>query len=308
MGHAQPAQRRAELTARLRMLREHAEVAREDAARLLGCTPSKIGDLETGRSKPKRAELEKLLIHYGAPQHEREYLLALARMPAPRRPQGTYSTLGVPAIQRRVLDLEAQAVSACYYSSELLPPPLRVVSYADAVLVDDEPDSRKRQKLAELQVSRRDHFKELIDSEPLRYRCFLGEAALHSGIGGREVMLEQLRYLCYLTASLPHLELRLVPLGMGGHALLGQTITLYSFRSPAPPQLVTEGVSQSFVHRSGRTVRDAGRAFYSLANRALTRADTVTRLTKRINALSAAKATSPAPGSAATASSMSGPK
>lgn len=306
MGNAQPAQRRAELAARLRKSRLHADVGRKDAARLLGCTPSKIGDLETGRSNPKQAELEKLLIHYGVPQIEREHLLALARMPAARKPQGTYSELSVSAIQRRVLDLEAQAVSACYYSSELLPPPLRVVDYADAVLVDDEPDSRKRRKLAELQVSRHDHLKELADGEPLRYRCFLGEAALHSGIGGREVMLEQLRYLCFLTASLPHLELRLVPLGTQGHALLGQTITLYSFRSPAPPQLVTEGVSQSFIHRSGRTVRDTGRAFYLLANKALTKADTVTRLTRRINALSTAKVTSPAPGSAATASSTPG--
>ncbi|WP_368860541.1 Scr1 family TA system antitoxin-like transcriptional regulator [Amycolatopsis magusensis] len=75
-----------------------------------------------------------------------------------------------------------------------------------------------------------------------------------------EVRLEQLRYLRYLTASIPQLELRLVPLGTEG-PLLGERTTLYFFRPPAPPRLVTEGISQSFIHRSARTVRDTGRAF-----------------------------------------------
>ncbi len=59
-----PTIERVQVAAMLRSMREEAGITREQSAQALGCTTSKIGDLETGRSAPKVAELDRLLDLY----------------------------------------------------------------------------------------------------------------------------------------------------------------------------------------------------------------------------------------------------
>ncbi|MGH3810555.1 MAG: helix-turn-helix domain-containing protein, partial [Pseudonocardiaceae bacterium] len=63
---------RVQVAATLRRMREEAGLSREQVARVLGCTTSKIGDLETGRSGAKPVELAALLDRYGVTGDERD--------------------------------------------------------------------------------------------------------------------------------------------------------------------------------------------------------------------------------------------
>ncbi|MGH4015546.1 MAG: helix-turn-helix domain-containing protein, partial [Pseudonocardiaceae bacterium] len=88
MGQRQMNTERVQVAATLRRMRDEAGLTREQAAEVLGCSASKIGDLETGRSGPKPAELAALLDRYGVSGDERDDLIAFSRESQSRRPRG----------------------------------------------------------------------------------------------------------------------------------------------------------------------------------------------------------------------------
>ncbi|MBP2185242.1 helix-turn-helix domain-containing protein [Amycolatopsis magusensis] len=253
---------RVQVAAVLRRLREQAGVTRGEAAELLGCTPSKIGDLELGRSGAKPAELEKLLVHYGAGPGQRTELIRCARDAHGRKPRGTYGPAPVPANLRRVLDLEAQARETAHYSGELVPPLLQVRAYAEALLMGESV------KLVELRLSRRECL-ERTDRPRLRLRCVLAESVLRTGIGGRAVMAAQLTRLCWLNEAVPNVEIQVLPTGTGVHPFLGRTVTLHSFPPPAPAVLITDGHDRDVFCDRPAVVRQAAERFTALRARAL---------------------------------------
>lgn len=51
------------------------------------------------------------------------------------------------------------------------------------------------------------------DREPLRYWCVLGEAALRTGIGGPEVMREQIEQLVDLNETRDNVVVQVLPFG-----------------------------------------------------------------------------------------------
>ncbi|MFI6031380.1 helix-turn-helix domain-containing protein [Amycolatopsis magusensis] len=269
---------RPELGALLRRLREEAGVTREEAAAVIGCTPSKIGDLELARSNPKPAETAFLLEKYRVPAEKRSWILNHVRQQAGRKPRGTYTDAAPPQQLRRLVELESQAVAACYYSAEVIPPPLQTPDYAEALIAAVEPNTAKVKNLANFQLTRR-HAIDRPDGNPsLKYRCFLGEAILHANIGGEATMIEQLTHLRDLAIRLPNLELRLVPFGSSIHALLGHSTTLYYFQKPAQPRLISEVPGHRFVRHLAAPTRHAIDAFDLLATTALNRHRTVHRL------------------------------
>lgn len=236
-----------QVAATLRRMREHARVTRDEAATVLGCTKSKIGDLETGRSKPKPAELERLLDHYGVLGPERAELVEFSRTSRTRRKPSQYTTAVIPTNIRRAVDLEVQAVSTVFFSSELIPGALQIPAYAKAILDwgwEDQPeDVAKRLELR----AERAAVLTRTDRPPLRYRCVLGEAALRSDIGGPEVIREQIEHLVRLNRTLHNVAIQILPLGAGPHAFLGITVTLHRFLPPAPDLLILEGYGREIV-------------------------------------------------------------
>src|SRR2546430_9303525 len=104
-----------QVAATLRRLREAARVTRAEAARLLNCSVSKISDLEVGRSKPKVAELESLLDHYGTTGADRDELIAFARTTPRRRPPSDYATAVLPAGLRPAAELGDQPLRSGSY-------------------------------------------------------------------------------------------------------------------------------------------------------------------------------------------------
>jgi hypothetical protein len=231
----------------LRRLREAAGVSRHAAAAVLGCSVSKIGDLEVGRSKPKPAELESLLNHYGNTGQDRDELIEFARTSRGRRKPSPYPTAVIPADIRRAVDLQAQAVRSVFYSSELIPRPLQVRSYAEAILSwagANRPDEVAKQldlRMEQAAILTR------TDRPPLSYWCVLGEAALRSKAGGSEVMREQLGHLIEVNRTMENVVIQVLPLGAGAHSLMGITVTWHRFPEPAPDMLELDSYRRTII-------------------------------------------------------------
>jgi transcriptional regulator with XRE-family HTH domain len=222
---------RIQVAATLRRMREHAGVTRDVAAAELFCTVSKIGDLETGRSAVKPLELEKLLDLYQVTGPDRDELIDTAR--TSRRTRRT-SGPRIPTSEQRLVDLEAQARSLTFFSSELLPGYLQADGYARALLEwsGQLGDAEIEQRMA-LRAERRKILTRT-DPPPPSCWCILGEAALRVNAGGPAVMAEQLDYLLELSRTCRHLVIQVLPLGSGVHGFMGQSLTLMRFDPPAP--------------------------------------------------------------------------
>jgi len=228
-----PTIERVQVAAMLRSMREEAGITREQSAQALGCTTSKIGDLETGRSAPKVAELDRLLDLYRVAGAERSELLEFARASRRRKPRSKYAAVVVPHGQRRVADLEAQALASTFFSGELVPGILQTEGYAETTLCWANANSEAEvQRLLELRMGRKAALTRT-DRESLRYWCILGEAALRTNVGGPAVMREQIAHLVETNRTRENVVIQILPLGAGTHALLGETVTLYRFPPPA---------------------------------------------------------------------------
>ena len=228
-----PTIERVQVAATLRSMREEAGITREQSAQALGCTTSKIGDLETARSAPKVAELDRLLDLYRVAGSERAELLEFARASRSRKPRSKYAAVVVPHAQRRAADLEAQALASTFFSGELVPGILQTEGYAETTLRWANTNSEAEvQRLLELRMGRKAALTRTA-REPLRYWCILGEATLRTNLGGPAVMREQIAHLVEANRTRENVVIQILPLGSGMHALLGMTVTLHRFPPPA---------------------------------------------------------------------------
>lgn len=271
-----------QIAATLRRMREQARVTREEAATLLGCTISKIGDLETGRSKPKPVELERLLDHYGVMGDERAELVQFARTSRGRRAPGPYTAATVPNNHRRIVDLEAQAVSSLCYSGELVPGILQIRPYAKATLEWGSQD-RPEGELAKLLDLRLERGKLLTRTHrpPLRYWCILSESALRTVVGGPEVMRAQLDHLIHFNTTSDNVIIQVMPFEAGVHAFRGLIATLHRFPPPAPDILLTDSYGRETVQDRPQVVERATHHLDLMKGMALSR-ETSTDFMRRI--------------------------
>jgi transcriptional regulator with XRE-family HTH domain len=245
-----------QVAATLRRMRETSRVTRDEAAAVLGCTKSKIGDLETGRSKPKPAELERLLDHYGIMGAKRDEMIEFARSSRTRRKPSPYPSVAIPATVRRAVDLEAQAISTVYFSPELIPGLLQTREYARALFEgawkNQPEDIAKR---LELRMERAAVLTR--EPRPLRCQCILGEAALLANIGGPKVMQEQIARLITLNSTLNNLTIQILPLGSGPHAFIGITVTIHRFPPPAQDMMLLEGFWREMIRDGSNEIDQA---------------------------------------------------
>ncbi|MGH3852448.1 MAG: helix-turn-helix domain-containing protein [Pseudonocardiaceae bacterium] len=268
MSQRQMNTQRVQVAATLRRMREEAGRTREQAAGVLGCTVSKIGDVETGRSGVKPVELAALLDHYGITGDERDDLIEFARTSQTRRSRGGH-WITIPVSHRRVLDLERQATSAIFYSGELIHGMLQTEGYAQALLRWrglHEPQVADR--LLKLRLGRSAVLSRA-DRPPLRLWCILGEAALRSRVGGAAVMRDQLEHLITMAELQDNVVVQVLPLGSGAHALMGLTLTLCDFPAPAPRMLLFDGYSACVFQDRKDEVSDAAHTMDLLRAKAL---------------------------------------
>jgi len=74
-----PTVRKRRLASELRRLREAAGLTIEDVGEKLECSPSKISRVETLRVGVTPRDVRDMLLLYGVPEEQREYLVQIAR-------------------------------------------------------------------------------------------------------------------------------------------------------------------------------------------------------------------------------------
>ena len=231
---AGPTVARMRLGARLRRLREEAEISREDASVAIRSSASKISRIELGRTSIKVQDLTDLLRLYGADKADRESLLALSRHGSVA---GWWQDYGdsAPTWLKPYLGLEQAATLIRSYDAQLVPGLLQTSEYARAVFTLPGGSAGER---AERQLALRMRRQEILHrADPPHLWAVIDEAALRRPVGSAEVMRAQIEHLLEMS-RLRHVNIQVLPFRAGGHAAGGGPVILLRFAGDQLPDVV----------------------------------------------------------------------
>ena len=144
---------------------------------------------------------------------------------------------------------------------------LQTEAYADAVLRDASFPPLVKEDRAKAVATRLDRARILDDPRGPMVWALLDEVVLRRPIGGPEVMAEQVMHLVRLVEH-ERIRVQVVPLGLGGHPLLGSMITLMWFEDQ-PPVAYEEGAFAGTVHDEPGLVRRIQAAYALVMGEAL---------------------------------------
>lgn len=224
-----PAVRRRKLGEELRSLRHTTGLTSREAARLLGWHQSKVSRIETGASGVTPGDVTRLLDAYDVNDvHLRSLLEALAGSAGGGGTGWWHAYRGlIPPQYRDFISLESQAGAARTLETSVVPGLLQTAGYARAVTessLDGLPPGQL-DSLVEVRLARQGV---LHSQRPLRLSVVLDEAVLRRGVGGPQVMREQLEHLAQ-AARLPHVHLQLLPFESGSYIGLTGPFVIFSF-------------------------------------------------------------------------------
>ncbi|GIG65350.1 helix-turn-helix domain-containing protein [Phytomonospora endophytica] len=200
----------------LRQLRTRAGLSQADVARELGCTPGRVGHMETRRNLPRRSDLLVMLQMYKVPAERQVWYLDLA---AKAKEKGWWDgAAGVPGWFSAFIGLEWGATAVRNFELGVVPGLLQTRGYMEAIFREDpQRDERLVNEYVENRLRRQGRLHS--PENPLFLHAIVDEACLHRRIGGRLVMREQLEFLARL------------------HSDHGTTVQVLPFSSGAEPGL-----------------------------------------------------------------------
>ncbi|HEX5119641.1 MAG TPA: helix-turn-helix transcriptional regulator [Pseudonocardiaceae bacterium] len=199
--------------------RKRSGLTMAEAAKAIGCSPAKVGHLESGRNQQQPSDVTELMRGYRADRSDIDRLASLAAS-ADQQTWWAPWTEVVPDWLRTFVGLEGLASHVHDYSTAVFPALLQTEAYSLGVTVGNirvRPDHNDR--MVGLRMNRQQRvFSEV---EPLCLTALIEEAVLDRPIGGAEVMRRQLEYLITMS-SRDNVEIRVVPTSVGRHdALIG---------------------------------------------------------------------------------------
>lgn len=242
---AGPSIRRRQLGAALRQLRVDANETREQTAFVLGCSPTKVTYLESGRNVIGKTELIVLIQHYGA----EEKLATLEELRQEANKRGWWSTARLPEWLAAYVGLETEASSVRSFEMELIPGLLQTGQYAREVhalrghLTSDDLERRVKARLRRQE--------RLTASDPLQLSAVVSEAALARCARQPSVAGDQFRQLLDW-ANRPNIEIRVLPFDVGLHSGMAGAFTVLSF----PDELLPDAGWQEYA-LGGHIIDDA---------------------------------------------------
>jgi transcriptional regulator with XRE-family HTH domain len=209
---ANPIFERRRLRLLLRRLREELGLSREEAARAMGWSASKLTRIELGDVKISTRDLNALVAFYQVTDSARlEEIQAIAK--ASRMPAwwSEFRDLVSPKFAQQ-LEYEASASKLYIVYNSVIPGLLQTREYARAVIANFQPEENIS-RLVDLRMRRQQIFDR---DNPPEANFIVGEAALHSRVGGVEVMREQLNRLLALMEH-ERINIEIVPFKAGAH-------------------------------------------------------------------------------------------
>ncbi|GAA4546043.1 helix-turn-helix domain-containing protein [Amycolatopsis samaneae] len=232
-----------ELGEGLRRVIEAAGLTGKEVARHLGCSPSEVSRMLTGKRAVKEKEVAHLLGLCRVSGKEKERLEALCR--EANRP-GWYQQHGsrLPPQLRTYLDHEDKAVTIHDFQALLLPGSLQTADYARAVITRivnipaEEVDERVATQMARQEIFSR--------PRPAKFVFYVHEFVLHLPVGGKNVMSDQLHHLLRMSVR-PYIALRVLPASFGAHAGTAGSFTLMEFQHINPVVYVESVTSTNFM-------------------------------------------------------------
>jgi transcriptional regulator with XRE-family HTH domain len=230
-----PTARRIMLGARLRRLREAAEISRAEAGFAIRSSESKISRLELGRVSFKPRDVTDLLTMYGVTDPEkREAFLEMVKRSNEPGWWHRYTDLVADWFQD-YLGLEESASRIQTWEQQFVPGLLQSEDYAKAIISHGW--SPMAAQSVQRQVGLRIRRQALLGRPaPPKLWAVIDESVLHRPIGGRRVLLDQVEHLIKLTAR-PNITLQIVPYQFSGYAAEG-SFTALRFAEPELPDVV----------------------------------------------------------------------
>jgi transcriptional regulator with XRE-family HTH domain len=230
-----PTARRIMLGARLRRLREAAEISRAQAGYAIRSSESKISRLELGRVSFKVRDVTDLLTMYGVTDLEqRETFIELVSRSNEVGWWHRYTDLVADWFQD-YLGLEESATRIQTCEQTFVPGLLQTEDYAKAIATHGW--SPLAGQSAQGQVTVRMRRQALLDRpDAPKLWAVIDESVLHRPIGGRQVMLAQIEHLLELTKR-RNITVQMVPYEFSGYAAEG-SFTMLRFAEPELPDVV----------------------------------------------------------------------
>lgn len=216
----------------LRQLRRKATLTAEAVAEELGFSQAKISRIESGAVRVSRTDLKAMLTLYGVSDPAEVDNFVLAAKEA--RTQGWWLAYedALPREYRDFIALEAAASSIRTFEGMIVPGLVQTPEYirhiitaGPAVLPPGHVDA-----LIKVRVERQS----ILDSEhPPKLWIIVTEGAIRQLVGGRDVMIEQLRHLARLTEQ-SNITLQVLPFAAGAHAGVQSSFVLFDFTGTDP--------------------------------------------------------------------------
>lgn len=189
--------------------RRSAGLTGKEAAGRLAWPPSKISRIENGLVRAHWSDVQDLLDLYSVADEERRTtLISLAKS---LRERGWWRPFGAELNHPYAdyLSLENIARQLRTYQPLVIPGLLQARGYALALVRQSRlwKGTEEVERFIDVRIARRSV---LARPSPLPLCAVVGEAALRHSVGGREVMVEQLRHLLQM-AALPNATVQVLP-------------------------------------------------------------------------------------------------
>ncbi len=230
-----PTARRIMLGARLRRLREAAEISRAEAGFAIRSSESKISRLELGRVSFKPRDVTDLLTMYGVTDAEkREAFLEMVKRSNEPGWWHRYIDLVADWFQD-YLGLEESASRIQTWEQQFVPGLLQTEDYAKGIISHgwSPAGAQSLQRQVGMRMRRQSLLSRL---DPPKLWAVIDESVLHRPIGGRRVLLDQVEHLIELTKR-PNITVQVVPYQFSGYAAEG-SFTALRFAEPELPDVV----------------------------------------------------------------------
>lgn len=276
-----PTLRRRRLAARLRQLREQADMTVAEAARAIEWTPSKITWIETNRGKrPNPRDVRDLCDAYDVTDdRERAYLEQLAR---DGRLKGWWEPYGevLPHPYENYVGLEAEAATVLNFELGMIPGLLQTEDYARAMIQAGPAElaADKVDKRVEVRIKRQAALRQ---DPGLRLVAVIDEAALHRQVGSATVMRAQLQHLVDIAEELPRVTIQVVPFARGAHSSMTNGFVVLQFPGTEDPDVVyVENASGGLWLEDVQEIGGHHVAFQHLLGNADSEPDTIAMIAK----------------------------
>ncbi|MCX5225931.1 helix-turn-helix transcriptional regulator [Streptomyces sp. NBC_00233] len=245
----------------LRRLREEAGLSQPQLGKILYCTGSLVGQIETAKKVPTRRFSEQLDA-------------ALMTGGLFSRLVGLVLKSQLPTWFQPYAEMESRAAYISTYQSQLVYGLLQTDEYARAVLSVENPGQVEEMVAARLERQR------ILEREHPPVLCVvLDEAALYRGIGGAEVMRNQLAHLLSFRDH-PWVQVQVLPFDAGQHPGLLGSFNLLRFEDD-PDILYSESYESGRMTANSQVIREVSVSYARLQASALSR-ETSAALIRRV--------------------------